>query len=805
MIGKVVSHYQILEHLGGGGMGVVYKAQDLKLDRPVALKFLPPDLTRDPEAKQRFVHEAKAASTLQHTNICVVHDIDETPDGPAYPGAPTAGQMFICMEFLEGETLKKKIERGPLKINEAIAIAIQVAQGLTKAHEHGIVHRDIKPANIMLTTDGTAKIVDFGVAKLSGQTMLTRTGSTLGTVAYMSPEQARGELVDHRTDLWSLGVVIYEMLTGRRPFTAEFEQAMIYQIVNEPPAPIDMDSIAAPQGLIDVVLRCLEKKPADRYQSASAVVEDLARLRQGVSRSSRDSRGPDNRLVRAFSNRFTLAAFVFVLLVAAAYVLFKISSRTSVPEGSTTGGMWGASIAVLPFKDFSPAQDQEYFCDAMTDAVIDNLTRAGPLKVISLTSVMRYRNTQKDVRDIGVELGAANILEGSVQREADRIRVRVQLVQADNGYHLWAQTYDQDLHSVFEVQDQISRAIAGALNVAFKPSGSRTTSPGPKNLDAYEYHAKGMYFIKSKYVLTFREEDFLAAVAMLRHAIEADSTYAPSYFGLAWAYEFHYQVTGSPDDSRLMQDNCRKAWLLDPGSAVATATFGYGCYEYQHQRDTAFTYLKKALAMNPNIGDVNFLVGICYLYHGLYEEGIRYLSRAIELDPYFFWTPYKLAFCYMHSGEYEKAHAYFRKYFELAPIEPLVFPGQFVGLNIWTGNTATADSILTQARRRTPEAEWVKKYSAILLAQAGRSKEALALYRNSEVYALLGMNDEAIRQLNIEIRGTSLYPYIYFQDLLHNPNYGRLRGDPRFGEILQSEKALYERNVERYGSSAGSM
>jgi eukaryotic-like serine/threonine-protein kinase len=228
MIGTTVSHYRIVEKLGGGGMGVVYKAQDLKLDRHVALKFLPPDLTRDAEAKQRFVHEAKAASALDHSNICVVHDIDETGDG----------QTFIVMACYEGETLKKKIERGPLKISEAIDVAIQVARGLAKAHEHGIIHRDIRPANTMMTNDGVAKIVDFGLAKLSGQTMLTKEGSTLGTYAYMSPEQLRGIKVDHRTDIWSLGAMLYEMITRQMPFKGDYENAVVYSILNTNPEPM---------------------------------------------------------------------------------------------------------------------------------------------------------------------------------------------------------------------------------------------------------------------------------------------------------------------------------------------------------------------------------------------------------------------------------------------------------------------------------------------------------------------------------------------------------------------------------------
>ena len=282
MIGRTVSHYRILEHLGGGGMGVVYKAEDLKLDRPVALKFLPPDLTRDPEAKQRFVHEARAASALDHPNICNVHDIGETDDG----------QIFIVMAYYEGETLKKKIERGPLKIEESVRIAVQIAQGLAKAHEHDIVHRDIKPANVMVTSDEVVKIVDFGLAKLSGRTMLTKAGSTLGTAAYMSPEQARGEAAGLRTDLWSLGVTFYEMLTGHRPFESDYEQALVYSILNEDPKPMRDLRSEVPEALERICRRAMAKEPGDRYESAVELIADLESFKTGAELSDRTRRLP---------------------------------------------------------------------------------------------------------------------------------------------------------------------------------------------------------------------------------------------------------------------------------------------------------------------------------------------------------------------------------------------------------------------------------------------------------------------------------------------------------------------------------
>jgi eukaryotic-like serine/threonine-protein kinase len=272
LIGQTISHYKILEKLGEGGMGVVYKAEDTKLNRMVALKFLPPDLTRDPEAEQRFIHEAQAASALEHANICSVHEIGELE-----------GQTFIVMGYYEGETLKKRIERGPLPIDEAVSITIQVAEGLSKAHQAGIVHRDIKPANIVLTKDGAAKILDFGLAKVAGHTLLTKPGTTLGTAAYMSPEQAKGETIDDRSDLWSLGVTLYEMLSGTRPFESDYEQALVYSILNAEPQPLRRIRSEVSESLEKISRRALQKKPVERYQTAAELIADLESYRAGFS------------------------------------------------------------------------------------------------------------------------------------------------------------------------------------------------------------------------------------------------------------------------------------------------------------------------------------------------------------------------------------------------------------------------------------------------------------------------------------------------------------------------------------------
>ena len=349
MIGTTISHYKILEKLGTGGMGVVYKAEDARLKRTVALKFLPPDLTRDPEAKQRFIHEAQAASALQHYNICSVHDIDETNDG----------QLFIVMDCYEGKSLKEKMAGGLMRIEEAADIAIQVAQWLQKAHEKGITHRDVKPGNIIITNDGVVKILDFGLAKLAGQSRLTKTGSTIGTAAYMSPEQAQGLEVDHRTDIWSLGVVLFEMLTGKLPFRGEHEAALLYSVVHEEPQTVTSLRGDKQVQVERIIRKSLEKDLARRYQTIQELIADLKAVK---------------------------------------------SPTMELPKQEK-------SIVVLPFDNLSPDPDQEYFSDGLTEEVISDLSEVRSLRVISRSSAMTFKGMKKKIPEIAREVNVQYVLE----------------------------------------------------------------------------------------------------------------------------------------------------------------------------------------------------------------------------------------------------------------------------------------------------------------------------------------------------------------------------------------------------------
>ncbi|MFB3057558.1 MAG: protein kinase, partial [Ignavibacteriaceae bacterium] len=393
MIGKTISHYKILEKLGGGGMGVVYKAQDTKLDRTVALKFLPPHLHLDEEAEKRFISEAKAASSFDHPNICTIHDINKTEDD----------QFYIVMGYYTGETLKKKVAAGPLQIDNAINYAAQIAAGLVRAHEAGIVHRDIKPANIMITDRNEVKILDFGLAKTSGEPSITKLGSTVGTVSYMSPEQTKGEEVDHRSDIWSLGVVLYQMLSGSLPFQGDYEQAIIYSILNEEPTLLN----SLPAELEMILSKSLQKNPDDRYNNLNEMLDDLNRLNRIDAHQTTDDKPGRKRKPKAFVlSSIVVSILVFIVV----YFIFISDSESG--ESSVERKM----LVVLPFKNLGLPED-EYFADGITEEITSRLSEIKQLGIIGRTSADLYKNSGKSIDQIGDELGVDYLLEGTVRWE----------------------------------------------------------------------------------------------------------------------------------------------------------------------------------------------------------------------------------------------------------------------------------------------------------------------------------------------------------------------------------------------------
>jgi serine/threonine protein kinase/Tfp pilus assembly protein PilF len=601
MIGQIVSHYKILEKLGGGGMGVVYKAEDTKLKRTVALKFLPPELTRDPEAKERFIHEAQAASALQHNNICVVHDIDESVEG----------QMFICMEYLEGETLKKKIEHGPLKIDEAIDIASQVAQGITKAHEHGIVHRDIKPANIMVTADGVAKVVDFGLAKLTGRTLLTKTGSTVGTAAYMSPEQARGEQVDHRSDIWSLGVVLYEMLTGKRPFDSDYEQALVYSILNEEPKPMGSIKGNIPIECEAIVRKAMAKKPEERYQNIAQMLADLEPLEKG----RRPLRSGGSRITTRRALISVLALALVAIAVSAILLL-----RAHTPEIR--------KVAVLPFVDISKDSTMAAIFDGLTEDVIKNIGQLSKTtKVISFNGVVHYKDIQVTPVKAGEELGVDAIAICRVYRQANEYNLRLEIVNVQDNTSMSNERFTSSLSDITFLPKKMATSILKTFGLAIAEDVAATIGrQQTKNIDAYRLYQQGNYHYHR-----LTEDDLRKSIEYYRKALAIDSNYALAHAGIALSYsqmaDLEVMTTKQAADSAMGE--IREALAIDdklPEAHLAISSF-------QDDVKQAIEETKRAIELNPSYADAVHSYAHLLFGYGQPQKGIEMMIRSVELEP----------------------------------------------------------------------------------------------------------------------------------------------------------------------------
>jgi serine/threonine protein kinase/Tfp pilus assembly protein PilF len=612
MIGQSVSHYRILEKLGEGGMGVVYKAEDAKLKRTIALKFLPPELTRDAEAKERFIREAQAASALQHINICTIHDIDDTEDG----------QFFIVMDCYEGESLKEKIARGPMEARDAVDIAIQVMGGLSKAHEKGIVHRDIKPANIFIMTDGTVKILDFGLAKLARvQTRLTKTGSTLGTAAYMSPEQARGEEVDARTDIWSLGVVMYEMLTGQLPFKSEYEQAVVYSILNEHPMLPSSIQKDIPSHLEHIVIKALEKDPDKRFQTMDEALGTLNQVQKEVED--------------------------------------RIFEEQLVSEKHTP------SIAVLPFANISADPEQEYFCDGMTEEIINALTHIKDLRVIARTSSFAFKGKQEDIREIGQKLNVGTLLEGSVRKSGDRLRITAQLIDIADGSHVWSERFDRQLTDVFSIQEEIAVKVAEKMKISLgRQERDLMTKRYTDNTEAYNLYLKGKY-----YWYQFSEYGYNKGIEYFKKAIDLDPDFALALAGIANCYAFlgWYYYIEPAEAFTSAKEAALKALKMDEELSEAHSALAMVKMVFDREWQQAEKEFQRALTLNPGYSEAHIFYSIYLAARKRHEESITEGEKGLSLDPVTFFPGVNLGVRYYYARQYDRALQVMKNALDLNP------------------------------------------------------------------------------------------------------------------------------------------
>ncbi|UCC39895.1 MAG: protein kinase [Candidatus Aminicenantes bacterium] len=753
-------------------MGVVYKAEDTKLKRTVALKFLPPELTHISEVKERFKREAQAAAALDHPNICTVYEFDEAEE-----------KTFISMAYIEGQSLKKKIESGPLELDEALRIATQVAEGLRGAHKKGVVHRDIKSTNIMVTEADQAKIMDFGLARVTGGTLVTKEGTTMGTIAYMSPEQARGEEVDHRTDIWSLGVVLYEMFSGQLPFRGEHDQAVVYSILNEQPKPVTELYAEIPMSIEQVVGKALEKDPDKRYQQIEELVDDLKSISEGIVPEEIKARLRKAKLLKR-KRAILYAGTAGFLILMTVIILGLFTGRAEAID----------SIAVLPLENLSGDPEQDPIAEGIHDALITDLAGLGLKRVIARSTVMRFKGQDTPPKKIAQELNVKRLITGTVVSSGDRVRVTAQLINPTTEAQEWAQNYERDLRDILSLQNEIVSAITREVKLQLTPQEkARLASARPVNPEAHVAYLKGRSFLNK-----LTPEGIQKGLKYMQQAIDIDPANPLPYAGLALGYcLIGHGPSPPPDAFARAKATALKAEELGGTLAETEAALGQIYLYSEWGWAGAEQAFRRALALNPSLPDAHRNYSWYLLLTGKRDEAVAEMKRAIEVDPL---TPLwlsDLAWHYWIAGRYEEALDAVQKSLELDPNF-----NQSLGIlgDLYADKGMYEEAIAEHQKLSALNARW--KWPLVrIYALAGRREEARKMLANFlagepkptgawdgyfliGIYAALGEKDEAFRWLETTFKERcSFLPW-----LRENPRYAPLRSDPRFQDIVRRMK-----------------